>query len=96
MDSIFFSTLRMLLVFAAIIAGIIVLYRYSGKLKLGIGLKSPGKGSGLQKGDTIHLGYHKFVSVLEIQGRVLVVGVGDKEMSLLASWKKEEKEGGTL
>ena len=30
------------------------------------------------------------MSVLEMKDHVLVIGVGDKEMSLLASWKKEE------
>jgi flagellar biogenesis protein FliO len=49
----------------------------------------PGKSFGLQKGETLHLGYKKFVSVLEVQDHVLVIGVGEKEISLLASWKKE-------
>jgi len=87
MENIYLSTIRMLLVLAAIVAAIIVLYRYSGKLRL----KSPGRSLGLQKGETIHLGYKKFVSVLEVKDHVLVIGVGEKEMSLLASWKKEEE-----
>ncbi len=87
MENIYLSTIRMLLVLAAIVAAIVVFYRYSGKLRL----KPPGKTFGLQKGETIHLGYKKFVSVLEVQDRVLVVGVGEKEMSLLTSWKKEEE-----
>jgi len=34
-------------------------------------------------------GTKKFVSVLEIKDYVLVIGVGEKEMSLLTRWKKE-------
>ena len=88
MENIYLSTIRMLLVLAAIVAAIIVFYRYSGKLRL----RQQGRGLGLQKGETIHLGYKKFVSVLEIRDRVLVIGVGEKEMSLLASWKRETGE----
>jgi hypothetical protein len=40
--------------------------------------------------ETVHLGYKKFVSVLEIRDRVLVIGVGEKEMSLLTEWRNEE------
>ena len=87
MENIYFSSLRMLLVLAAIVAGIVLLYRYSGRLRL----KLPGKTVGLQRGETIHLGYKKFVSVIEVKDRVIVVGVGEKEMALLASWKKEEE-----
>jgi flagellar biogenesis protein FliO len=87
MENIYLSTIKMLLVLAAIVAGIIVLYRYSEKMRL----KPPGRSFGLQKGETIHLGYKKFVSVLEVKDHVLVIGVGEKEMSLLASWKKEEE-----
>jgi flagellar biogenesis protein FliO len=87
MENIYFSTIKMLLVVAAIVAGVAVFYRYSGKLRL----RAPVKSFGLQKGETIHLGYKKFVSVLEVKDRVLVIGVGEKEMSLLASWKKDEE-----
>jgi flagellar biogenesis protein FliO len=40
--------------------------------------------------DTIHLGYKKFISVVEVKDYVLVLGVGEKEMSLLTKWKKED------
>lgn len=46
----------------------------------------------IKKLDTVHLGYRKFVSVLEIEGRILVVSVSDKEISLLAKWRKDERE----
>lgn len=46
----------------------------------------------IKKLDTVHLGYRKFVSVLEIKDRVLIVGISDKEISLLAQWRKDDKE----
>lgn len=87
MENIYFSTLKMLLALMAIVSGIILLYRYSGKFKL----KLKGSGHGLHKVETIHLGYRKFISVVEVRDRVLVIGVGDKEMSLLADLTKEGK-----
>jgi len=36
--------------------------------------------------------YKKFISVVEIKDYVLVIGAGDKEMSLLAKWKKEGQQ----
>lgn len=88
MENIYFSTLKMLLVLAVIVSGIIILYRYAGKYRFNL---RPGN-YGLQKVETIHLGYRKFVSVVEVRDRVLVIGVGEKEMSLLADWRKEDKE----
>ncbi len=46
----------------------------------------------LKRLDTVHLGYRKFVSVVEVKDRILVLGVTDKEIRLLAKWRKEEKE----
>ncbi len=86
MENIYVSTIKMFLIVIAMACGIILFYRYSGKLKLRLPLKN----SGLQRAETIHLGYRKFVSVLEIRDHVMVIGVGEKEMTLLASWKKEE------
>ena len=88
MENIYFSTIKMLLVVLAMVCVIVLFFRYSGKLKL----KLPVRSSGLQKVETIHLGYRKFVSVMEIKDHVLVVGVGEKEISLLASWRREEEK----
>ena len=86
MENIYLSATKMLLIVVAMVCGIILFYRYSGRLKLRLPTRTPG----LQKVETIHLGYRKFVSVLEIRDHVLVVGVGEKEISLLASWRQEE------
>jgi flagellar biogenesis protein FliO len=88
MDEMLLGTIRVVLVLAGIVAGLLLIYRYSGKLRLKLGPKE--KGYGLKKADTITLGYKKFISVVEVDNRVLVIGVGEKEMSLLAQWAKED------
>ena len=87
MENIYFSTFKMLLVLAAMVLAIIVFYRYMGKWRLKLGPKN--RAYGLHQMETVHLGYRKFVSVIEVKDHVLVIGVGDKEMALLAEWKKE-------
>ena len=87
METMYLSVIKMFLLVVAFACGILLFYRYSGKLKLG----SSSKSHSLNKVETIHLGYKKYVSVLEVRDRVLVVGVGEKELSLLAEWKNEEK-----
>lgn len=88
MDDMLLGTIRTILVLCGIIAGILLLFRYSGKLRLN--LRPKDKGYGLKRADTLALGYKKFVSIVEVKDRVLVLGVGEKEISLLAQWKKEE------
>ncbi len=88
MENLYLSAIKTVFVLMAMVAGIIIFYRYAGKFKLKL---APG-GRAAQKVETIHLGLRKFVSVVEIRDRVFVIGVGEKEMSLLAQWKKEEKE----
>ena len=86
MENIYLSSLKMLTVLIVIVVAILVLYRYSSKLRLNIKPRQ----HGLQKVDTVHLGYRKFVSILEVRGHILVIGVGDKEISLLADLKNED------
>jgi flagellar biogenesis protein FliO len=85
-----FNILRVILVLIGIVAGMVFLYRLASKYKFNL-VKPKGTGYGLKKMDTIHLGYKKFISVIEVKDYVLVLGVGDKEMSLLARWKREDK-----
>lgn len=82
-----FQILRVVVVLIGIVAGLVFLYRLAGKYN--VNLKPKGSSQyGLRKADTIHLGYKKFVSVVEVKDHVLVLGVGEKEMCLLARWKK--------
>jgi flagellar biogenesis protein FliO len=87
MENMYLSVLKMLLVMVAFCCAAVLFFRYGRRLKL----RPVSKNYGLQKVETIHLGYKKFVSVVEIKDRVLVIGVGEKELSLLADWKNEEK-----
>jgi len=84
-----FNILRVILVLIGIVAGMVFLYRLAAKYKFNL-IGPKGSGCGLKKTDTIHLGYKKFVSVVEVKNYILVLGVGEKEMSLLAKWKKED------
>jgi flagellar biogenesis protein FliO len=90
MGNVYVELIRVILVLTAIIAGIFVLYRYKDKIKLN--LRPRETPYGLKKVDMIHLGYKKFVSVVEVKGHVLVIGIGEKDLSLLAQWTKEDKE----
>ena len=90
MENIYFSTIKMILVLAAMVLGTMVFSRYMGKWRLNPG--SGRQGRGMQKVETINLGYRKFVSVIEVRNRVLVIGVGEKELALLTEWKKEEEQ----
>lgn len=83
-----FNIMRVILVLIGIIAGMIFLYRLAGKYNFSFKPKNTSE-YGLKKLDTIHLGYKKFISIVEVNNYVLVLGVGEKEMSLLAKWKKE-------
>ncbi len=86
-----FNIMRVVLVLIGIVAGMVFLYRLAGKYKFNFMSSKGTSEHGLKKLDTIHLGYKKFISVVEVKDYVLVLGVGEKEMSLLTKWKKEEK-----
>jgi flagellar biogenesis protein FliO len=90
MDSMLLGTIRMLLVAVGLACAIGLVYRYRDRLQLK--LRPTPRAFGMQKVETLHLGYRKFVTVVEIQDRVLVVGIGDKEITLLSQWRKEEKD----
>jgi flagellar biogenesis protein FliO len=85
-----FNIMRVVLVLIGIVAGMVFLYRLAGKYKFNFMPKGKSE-YGLKKLDTINLGYKKFISVVEVKDYILVLGVGEKEMSLLTKWKKEEK-----
>lgn len=90
MIDIYTSIIKMIFIMLGIVAGIVLFARYAGKLKLPF--RSEEQNYGMKKVGSLYLGYRKFVSVVEIKDHVLVIGGGDKELSLLAKWKKEDKE----
>lgn len=86
---IYISVIKVTFILLGIVSGIALLYRYAGKFKLNL---RPGKSEyNLKKQDSIYLGYKKYVSVIEVNEHVLVIGVGEKDLTLLAKWKKAEK-----
>jgi flagellar biogenesis protein FliO len=85
----YLGLIKVVLILFGIVGAIVLLYRYTGKLKLG--LKQGQSEYKLSKPASIYLGYKKSISVVEVNDHVLVVGVGDKEMTLLATWEKVDK-----
>ncbi|MBA4417575.1 MAG: hypothetical protein C0392_06665 [Syntrophus sp. (in: bacteria)] len=91
MENMYVQIVRVFLVLVAIVSGMFILYRYGSKFKFKM-LKQQETPYSLKKIDMIHLGYKKFVSVVEVKDRVLVIGVGEKDLSLLTQWTKEDKD----
>ena len=86
---IYINAIKVIFILLGIVSGMALLYRYAGKFKLNL---KPGKSAyNLKKQDSIYLGYKKYVSVVEVNEHVLVIGVGDKDLTLLAKWKKADK-----
>ncbi|HEX2965984.1 MAG TPA: flagellar biosynthetic protein FliO [Syntrophorhabdaceae bacterium] len=79
---------KIVFIMIGIIAGIILFSRYAAKIKLPF--RTEEQSYNIKKVGSLYMGYKKFISVVEINNHVLVVGGGDKELSLLAKWKKED------
>ena len=80
--------IKVILVLAGLLGCLGVLYKVMRKYK---GNWNPGRGAyGLKRVETIPLGYKKFISVVEIRDQVLVIGVGQDTIALLAQMRKEE------
>jgi flagellar biogenesis protein FliO len=90
MIDIYTGIIKVIFVMLGIVACIVLLSRYAGKFK--IPFSSEEHNYGLKKVGSLYLGYKKFVSVIEVKDHVLVIGGGDKELSLLAKWKKEDPQ----
>lgn len=80
--------IKVLLVLLGLLGCLGILYKVMGKHKGN--WNSKGATYGLRRVETIPLGYKKFISVVEIRDQVLVIGVGQDTISLLARMKKEE------
>ena len=82
------DVIKVILVLLGLLGCLGLLYKVMGKYKGNWNSKSAGYG--LRRVETIPLGYKKFISVVEIKDQVLVIGVGQDTISLLAQLKKEE------
>jgi len=90
MESIYGQIVRVILVLIAIIAAMFALRRYGTKYNFNLNLRQKTTRYGLKKLDTIHMGNRKFITVVEVKNRVLVVGIGEKDITLLTQWTEGE------
>jgi len=88
MTDLYFNVLKVFFVLLMMVCGMILLYRFAGKQRLF--LKQKDAHYGLRRVDTVYLGYKKFVSLVEVKDHLFVLGVAEKDIVLLAKWKKEE------
>ncbi|HVN25562.1 MAG TPA: flagellar biosynthetic protein FliO [Syntrophorhabdales bacterium] len=80
--------IKVILVLLGLLGCLGALYKVMGKYKGSWNSKATG--CGLRRIETIPLGYKKFISVVEVRDQLLVLGVGQDTISLLARLKKEE------
>ncbi|HOV91249.1 MAG TPA: flagellar biosynthetic protein FliO [Syntrophorhabdaceae bacterium] len=87
----YFDIVKVIFILLCIIFGMILLYRYSEKLRFNVKRgKSP---YNLRRVDTLYLGAKKSISIVEVDEFVLVLGIGEKDVRPLLRWKKtKEKE----
>ncbi len=88
MEGLYGEFIKVILVLLGLLGCLGILYKVMGKYKGNWGAK--GTSHGLRRLETIPLGYKKFISVIEVRDQVLVVGVGQDTISLLAQLKKDE------
>jgi flagellar biogenesis protein FliO len=88
MQEMYGEFIKVILVLVGLLGCLGLLYKVMTKYK---GNWNPkGTGYGLKRVETIPLGYKKFISVVEVRDQILVIGVGQDTISLLARLKKEE------
>ena len=78
---------KVILVLVGLLGCLGILYKVTARLRGNWSSRSAAYG--LRRVETIPLGYKKFISVVEIKDEVLVIGVGQDTISLLAQLKKE-------
>jgi len=83
-----FWIFKVFLVLIGLVASIIVLYRYGERLKLKMTPSKATSSYSMKRTGSMYLGYKKQISIIEINEYVFVLAVGEKEMTLLARWKK--------
>lgn len=90
MENVYIAFAKVIFVLLAMLGVLAVLHRYAGRLRLN--LKPRSGDAAIRKGETIHLGYRKFLSVVDVKDRTFLLAVGQDQVSLLYHWEKEKKE----
>ncbi len=94
MQEMYGDFIKVILVLVGLLGCLGLLYKVMAKYKGNWNSRS--SGYGLRRIETIPLGYKKFISVVEIRDQILVVGVGQDSISLLAQLKKEDEAPASL
>lgn len=87
MESIYIALAKVIFVLLSMLGILAVLHRYAGRFRLN--MKARTGDATIKKGETVHLGYRKFLSVVEVKDHVFLLAVGQEQVSLLHHWKKE-------
>jgi flagellar biogenesis protein FliO len=92
MDEIYVNLIKVILLLLGLLGVMALLYRFLGKQKGLLRFSGLKTGGYVKKLETVHMGNRKFLSVVEVKDHILVIGVGQENMVLLAQWPKAEKE----
>lgn len=92
MDEIYVNLIKVILLLLGMLGVMALLYRFLGKQKGLLPFAGRKTGGYVKKLETVHMGNRKFLSVVEVKDHILVIGVGQENMVLLAQWPKAEKE----
>jgi flagellar biogenesis protein FliO len=91
MENVYIALAKVIFVLLAMLGVLAVVHRYAGKVRLNL-TSRPGA-SVIRKGDTVHLGYRKFLSVVDVKDRTFLLAIGQDQVSLLYHWEKEKGAG---
>jgi flagellar biogenesis protein FliO len=92
MEEIYVNLIKVILLLLGMLGVMALLYRFLGKKKGFLPFAGLKTGGYVKKLETVHMGNRKFLSVVEVKDHILVIGVGQENMFLLAQWPKAEKE----
>jgi len=78
---------KLVMFFVAFFCGALLLYRYRGRVAHNFFAKN--NSMGLKKRDTLYVGYKKYITLVEFEEYLFLVGVGEKDITILHSWKRD-------
>lgn len=90
MENLYIAFAKVIFVLLAMLGVLAVIHRYADRLKFN--LRSRPGDAAIRRGETIHLGYRKFLSVVDVKDRTFLLAIGQDQVSLLYHWEKEKKE----
>lgn len=88
MDEFYLLLLKVIIFLFGMTGLLVLMKRYGFRLK--DGSKDGNYQREIRKLDSLPIGFRRYLLVLEVKDRIIVVGVSEKEMTPIAQWKKEE------